>query len=86
MAEHYRHLSVQEDRVLAEIATGTSLPRCHPATLRSLERKGLIERLPDEIIGRDAFGDVAIPQYAMPIPEHIAWCQWAAAQDGDDDA
>ncbi|HVX20907.1 MAG TPA: hypothetical protein VHB02_06150 [Acidimicrobiales bacterium] len=75
-------LSRQKDKALAKIATGTPLPRCHPATLQSLERKGLIVRVQDKVVGHDAFGVVALPQYEMPIHHHIRWCAWAAEQEG----
>ncbi len=81
MVERFDSLTAQQDKALAKIATGTPLPRCHPATLKALEDKGLIVRTPDKVVGQDNLGPVAIPQYEMPVHHHIRWCAWAADKE-----
>lgn len=62
------------------IATGNALPSAHKKTLERLEKCGLIVRLADKVLGRDRFGTVSIPQFEVPIPIHMQWCQWCSEQ------
>ena len=45
------------------------------STLRSLVGRGLIEEFE-----QDMGGGLTVKRYEMPIPVHIMWCEWAAAQ------
>ncbi len=55
-------------------------PGCGEKTLAVLVDKGLVERTQDKILGRDRFGEIRVPQYAVPIWHHIAWCEWCSAE------
>ena len=44
-----------------------------------LEKKGLIEKK-ERILCYDRFGPVFVPEYSVPIPIHMQWCQWASEQ------
>lgn len=50
-------------------------PNCAQRTLDALEKGGLIVRIGDSVIGRDAFGEITVPEYEVPIPVHMQWCQ-----------
>lgn len=50
----------------------------HPKTIAALIAKGVIARDRDEIVGRDRFGAIAIPNYYVPTPVHMQWCSWCA--------
>lgn len=63
-----------------EVAAIGMVPRCHPETLAWLIGKGLLERLPDKTVGKDAFGKVTVPQYAVPLSVHAQWCAWASTR------
>ena len=52
----------------------------HPKVIAALLARGLIVRSEDEILGRDAFGIISIPTYAVPIPFHMQWCEWCSEQ------
>ena len=67
-----------------QIATGVALPPAHHKTLAALEAKGLIVRTPNKVLGRDGFGAVSIPQYAVPINVHMQWCEWCAENVTDE--
>lgn len=81
----YLGLTQKQTDVLGEIATGNALPYAAPATFRKLIEKGLIVRLGDKVLGRDRFGAVAIPQYEMPTPEHMRFCEWCSEQVAQED-
>lgn len=76
----YRDLTKRQTDVLAEIATGNSLPHCRTEVLDALVEKGFAVRVPDRVLGRDAFGPVTVPQYEMPVSRHIEFCSWLASQ------
>lgn len=62
-------------RVLDEIGCGNYSPFMSPRTCRAMLDAGLIERLPDRIVGRDRFGTIKVREFQMPIPVHYQWCQ-----------
>jgi hypothetical protein len=53
----------------------------HPATLRKLMELGLIEEYEETLGGRFP---VRIKRYVVPLPVHIAWCEWCDANYDDD--
>jgi hypothetical protein len=53
-------------------------------TIDALLKAGLIEKCGDRVVGRDRFGIISIPVYAVPLPIHFAWCEWCAAQPDTD--
>ncbi len=54
-------------------------PRCTQKTLDLLLERGLIARDEDKVF-RDRFGEMRIPQYYVPLPVHMQFCQWASEQ------
>lgn len=77
----YKGLTERETEVLGSIAFGNGLPTARPSTLRKLESKGLIVRVADRVVGHDPLGPIAIPQYEMPVSEHIAFCEWCGEDE-----
>lgn len=61
--------------VFDQIASGVTNPSCHPSTINALSLKGLIAA-DWELTGRDAFGEIRIPRWYVPIPVHMQWCNW----------
>lgn len=47
----------------------------HPATLKKLERLGLIIGRDEHLGGRFP---MTIRRYEMPLPIHIRWCDWCS--------
>lgn len=76
--KRYRDLTKAQTRVLASIAFG-EFPCAVQRTLEILEGKGLIVVASEEQ-RRDALGPYTFKTYEMPIAEHIAFCEWCAAQ------
>ena len=85
---HLRHpcsgMSTAAKRAFEAIAVNEE-PRCAQKTLDALQDCGLIERLCDRVVGRDAFGLIKVPVYAVPLPIHVAWCEWCAENVKDED-
>lgn len=50
----------------------------HPATLRALEKCGLIESYTET--QSDHIGVFHITRYRVPFPVHMAWCAWCSTQ------
>lgn len=67
------------------IATGRDYG-LHASSVDALVAAGLVLRLRDQIIGRDAFGAISVPRYEVPLPVHMQWCQWCAENVEDFDA
>lgn len=83
MAKHPGRTAAQR-RILDQVGCGEHCPRAQRKTLDRMVEEGLLVRLPDMVLGRDALGTIALPQYEMPIPVRYAWCQAMSAQfDGD---
>lgn len=59
-------------------------PRCSQRTIEALLAAGLIEKAGDRVLGRDKFGPITVPQFVVPLPIHLRWCQWAAENSFDD--
>jgi hypothetical protein len=57
------------------IATGQR-PRGGYQTINKLKARGLIEDAPPKVLGRDALGVIAIPQWTVPLSVHMQWCKW----------
>lgn len=47
-------------------------------TIKSLLRRGLIEKVGERVIGAPPLR-VHVPVYEVPLPLHLAWCEWCAA-------
>ena len=77
MSKTFQGLTPAQDRVLAQIATGNDGAH-HPATLKALEDKGLIES--EEV--KDNYGGLPFTyrRYYVPFPIHLEWCEWCASQ------
>jgi hypothetical protein len=59
------------------IATGQR-PRGTVGTISALKKAGLIVDAGHKLVGKDRFGDIFIPEWAVPIPIHAQWCKWAS--------
>lgn len=66
--------------VFEQIATGNAFPCTPKRNLTILEERGLIQRTEDKCLGVDSFGPVKIPQYYVPLPIHMQWCEWCSEQ------
>lgn len=78
MTDHpCKGLSPSHEGVFEAIATGDPLPACRRGVLTKLEELGLIARADDKVL-RDRFGEFAMPQYFVPMPLHIQWCEWCS--------
>ena len=71
--------TAQHVKAFEAVAIG-QVPRCHPQTLEWLVNHGLVERLPDRVVGKDRFGVAKVPNFQVPLLFHAAWCAWAAQQ------
>lgn len=49
-------------------------------TIKALLARGLIVQIGMRQLGRDRFGAIEIPEYAVPIDVHMQWCQHCAEQ------
>ncbi len=74
--ETFKGLGAHEALILGKIAINDDLG--HPATiLVALEEKGLIERYTDEA----GFPPMTVTRWKVPVPVHMEWCEWCAAQE-----
>lgn len=86
MTDHpCKGLSKKAISAFEQIAIGEALPRAHSKTLDSLLAKGLILRGRDKVLGRDALGKITVPQYFVPLPVHMQWCEWCSEQPFTED-
>jgi hypothetical protein len=80
--EAYKGLTKKQLNVLSCIAFGGEGSMHHPATLKVLEDKGLIESYECKIYGKGNSMIDRIPmtvkRYEMPIAEHIEFCRWCS--------
>jgi hypothetical protein len=67
--------------ILDQVGCGENCPRGTRKVLDAMVDEGLLVRLPDKVLGQDALGVIALPQFEMPIPVHYAWCSYWAEQD-----
>lgn len=73
----FTKLSPKQLEVFEAIAIGHGYG--HPErTLHSLWKKGYIERHRHMLDSARGQIPVQIYRYSVPIPIHIAWCQWCA--------
>lgn len=63
-----------------ELIAINQVPRCRQETLDALLAAGVILRGEDEH-RRDAMGVYTIPNFFVPLPVHMQWCEWASEQD-----
>jgi hypothetical protein len=79
MSERFEGLTPHQTEVLGQIAMGNDGGH-HRATLRLLEKKGLIE-------GRDVtlrgWPPVTVKHYSVPVHVHIRYCEWASQHFGE---
>lgn len=74
--------TVAQRRVLDAIGCGNNSPLMSARTREALLNAGLIVLVGRKIVGRDRFGAITLPEYEMPIPVHMQWCE-AVAAEGD---
>jgi len=75
-------LSARQIAALCAVAFGGNGASFHPRTLESLAKRGLIE--PVQMAERSPeFGGATFlwTDYVMPLPVHIAFCEWCSAQE-----
>jgi hypothetical protein len=71
-------------RVLDAIGCGQFSPRMSKATRDAMLTAGLIEPAGFKLLAfKDGFPPMRIPEYAMPIPVHMQWCEHCAATEPD---
>lgn len=59
-------------------------PRMARRTVAALLDRGLIQKAGDRTFG-SGWSAVKVPVYEVPVPVHMAWCEWCAKQgDGAD--
>lgn len=76
---NFRNLTDQQSQVFEQIAIGNDT-RHNYATIKSLLRKGFIERVGQ--MERTKSGLVIeINRYQVPLPIHIEWCAWCSQQE-----
>jgi len=72
-------MTTAQRRDFERIAIGQS-PLGGYRVLNALKTRGLIKDASPKVVGRDASGEIVIPQWSVPIPVHMQWCQWASEQ------
>lgn len=80
MTDHpCKGLPVNAVEAFEQIATGNALPAMTKGTAAKLLAKGLIERGADKQFS-DRLGKFSVPQYFVPLPVHMDWCEWCSEQ------
>ncbi len=70
---------------LDRIGCGDNCPPMSDRTRDRMLEEGLIRQLSDKLVGSDAFGPITIPQFEMPIPVHMQWCDAMSEQLTEED-
>ena len=73
-ATDFNWLTPAQLDVLCNVAFGGQGRGCHPRTLTSLERRGLIGRVTH--VAQVALGSFTWSDWEMPLAVHIEFCQW----------
>ena len=77
----FDRLSPRQLAVFEQIATGHGVG--HPQrTLDSLERLNLVTSANFNVGGRPP---VIVKRYIVPLPVHMAWCEWCAEQPDEEE-
>lgn len=74
-------LTKHERRIVDEVGAGNyNLAYVFPkqSAIEKLKSLGIIREIGKKKVG-NGWSTVSIPEYEMPIPEHIKWCDWCAA-------
>jgi len=75
-----RKLSPYQRDTLGRIAIGDDR-FIHPKTAEALQKRGLIvSRKETHSCSSDRFR-VVVTRYDVPIPVHMAWCEWCSEQE-----
>lgn len=56
-------------------------PRSTHKVLKALREAELIDYR-ERIVGRDALGKIAVPDWFVPPPIHAQWCAWCGERHG----
>jgi hypothetical protein len=67
-------LTKSQLRVFEQIAIGQDAGHS-PQTLANLEERGYLQ---SELQYLSGWPPVAVCKYSVPLPVHIAWCQWCS--------
>jgi hypothetical protein len=54
-------------------------PAASHKTLVALRAAGLVDYT-NKVIGQDALGKITVPEWFVPLPVHMQWCEWASEQ------
>lgn len=77
-------MTTAQRRAFERIATGDACPaRVQPGVIARLMERGVIERGPNKVLGRDRFGIVSIPQYFVALRLHAQWCAWCSERNAN---
>ena len=80
---HHPGKTPAQRRALDAIGCGDNCPPMARKTRESLLSAGLIVEIGQKALGRDRFGVIAIPQFEMPIPVHMQWCNAVADEEDE---
>lgn len=86
MSEHPCKGMNRAQREAFEMIAVSQHPRCKPQTIAALLARGVVTRGPDEILGRDALGQIAVPTYYVPMQIYMQWCDWCSEQPENQEA
>ncbi len=80
MTEHpCKGMTKAQIEAFEQIAIGNALPTTNKSTLAKLRAKELIYEDEPKVF-KDRFGAYSIPQYFVPYPVHMKWCEWCSEQ------
>lgn len=65
-------------RAFEACATGNALPTADLRTMADLVKRGVVVKGEGKAL-RDEMGPFTLPQYFVPTPVHIQWCEWCSA-------
>lgn len=77
--KRFANLSPAQERVFEQIAINLDGGH-HPATLKALERKGMIESYREAQPTGHGRLFCFVTRYLVPLPVHIRWCEWCSEQ------
>lgn len=83
MTDHPCKGMTKAQRAAFEQITINERPTASHKTLLALRNAGLIDYR-DKVVGRDALGLITVPEWFVPLPVHIQWCEWCSENVSDE--
>jgi hypothetical protein len=77
-------LPANQQEVLGQVCLGNDSGHAK-ATLKALERKGLVYSYPDLMHFKDGLPPMEVTCWSVEIAVHYAWCSWAAEHVTEED-